>query len=109
MRLIDADEIMHKKKTNYLNAACGHYDAITNTMLIFANESLNTLLEIAPTIDAKPVKHGEWTPDKVNEPTKLFYCSECKGLIELSHYAYKCYYNYCPTCGAEMDGVVTRR
>ena len=50
------------------------------------------------------VKHGEWIPDKVNEPTKFFYCSECKGLIQLSHYAYKCYYNYCPTCGAKMDG-----
>lgn len=48
-------------------------------------------------------KKAVWLTKKEGEPTKLFYCSECGGLIELSRYAYKCYYNYCPTCGAEMN------
>ena len=58
---------------------------------------------IVPKITSTAEKHGKWIPDKMNEPTKLFYCSECKGLIQLGNYACKCYYNYCPTCGAKMD------
>ncbi|MDE5556970.1 MAG: hypothetical protein K2J32_04655 [Ruminococcus sp.] len=109
MRLIDADEFINTTKMGTMLATMCTTNVAKKEILKATFELIKERIGNAPTIDAKPVKHGEWTPDKVNEPTKLFYCSECKGLIELSHYAYKCYYNYCPTCGAEMDGVVTRR
>ena len=51
------------------------------------------------------VKHGNWITGKTDIlPTRLFTCSECRGLVEIAHYAYKCYYNYCPNCGAKMNG-----
>ena len=50
----------------------------------------------------KKGRYGLWlAKDSI---TKEFVCSECKGLVQLNHYVYKCYYNYCPTCGAKMDG-----
>ena len=47
----------------------------------------------APIIEAEPVKHGRWMYP--------FYCSEC-GFEP--YYASDMQYNYCPNCGARMDG-----
>ncbi len=56
-------------------------------------------IEIAPTIEAEPVRHGKWID---LEPTiGLFSCTECEHKILRA----KC--NYCPRCGARMDGDVT--
>jgi hypothetical protein len=53
------------------------------------------IAEIAglPTIEAEPVKHGRWMYP--------FYCSEC-GFTP--YYSSDLTYNYCPNCGARMDG-----
>lgn len=52
-----------------------------------------------PTVDAAPVKHGEWTTiDGISR------CSEC-GYIPLYDNAIDdiFYSDYCPNCGARMD------
>lgn len=57
-----------------------------------------------PTIDAVPVKHGAWV-DVMNEEWCTFdecKCSEC-GVVEYFNKGWK-KYNYCPNCGAKMDG-----
>ena len=56
-----------------------------------------------PSADVQPVKHGRWIAHG-SLPTKQWSCSECKGLVEVSHYCNKCYYDFCPNCGAKMDG-----
>lgn len=58
-----------------------------------------------PAADVQEVKHGEWLKPS-NEPvdSKQWICSECKGLTETAYYYGHCYYNYCPNCGARMDG-----
>ena len=56
-------------------------------------------VERLPVADVSPVKHGHWVKEK---PDVLihWHCSVCKN----------CYYleepnaNYCPNCGAKMDG-----
>ena len=51
-----------------------------------------------PTIDAVPVVHGRWI--KKSDRTKHWHCSNCafvEGIISR-------FYNYCPNCGAKMDG-----
>lgn len=55
------------------------------------------LLDQAPTIE--PVKHGKWfIDDDFDSPNFGRYkCSECG---EWNHDNY----NYCPDCGAKMDG-----
>ena len=62
--------------------------------------------EPAPTADVQEVKHGDWLKPG-NDPidNKQWICSECKGLTETAYYCGHCYYNYCPNCGARMDGV----
>ena len=61
-------------------------------------EWLWTILDI-PAADVVPVKHGHWVKEKSNVLIH-WHCSVCKN----------CYYleepnaNYCPNCGAKMDG-----
>ena len=51
----------------------------------------------------QPVKHGHWKAHG-SLPTNQWSCSECRGLVEVSHYCNECYYDFCPNCGARMDG-----
>ena len=50
---------------------------------------------IIPAVDAVKVKHGRWLP--VDEKNDAFDCSECDAMVVKKH-------NYCPNCGARMDG-----
>lgn len=57
-----------------------------------------------PTIEAEPVRHGEWVhTDKAASWKGKDECSECQyhtaDRVDLS-----CF-NYCPNCGAKMDGL----
>lgn len=49
-------------------------------------------IEIVPAVDAEPVVHGEWKWSHGGQ------CSECG--FHNSNFDY----NYCPNCGAKMDG-----
>ena len=58
-------------------------------------------IEMAPAVDAAPVVHGRWIPAELHKSFGVLRgvkCSVCgeekvgKG------------YNYCPNCGAKMDG-----
>ena len=80
MRLIDADAL--PKYNGYALSA----DNVANAV------------EHAPTIDAKPVRRGRWEYDDISE---LKYCSECYFGKERMD---KRIYNFCPNCGARMDG-----
>lgn len=57
-------------------------------------------VEMAPTIDAVPVVHGEWHIDRTFMPFSTS-CSEC-GCTLFEDGAWE--WNYCPNCGAKMDG-----
>lgn len=85
MRLIDADELIKHKGNCY--DARGH--------LLYAIGTGNILK--APTIEAEPVRHGRWEPYKEAPDWDQKQCSVC-GDISC------CQRNYCPNCGAKMDG-----
>lgn len=104
MRLIDADELIKTTKRGAKFALLFADDDFKINVLRVMRKFIQRSINDAPTITPASAKHGKWTPDKVNEPTKFFYCSACKGLIQIGYYASKCYYNYCPHCGAKMDG-----
>ena len=59
-------------------------------------EWLWAILDI-PTADVAPVRHVEW-----QEIDGIFRCSHCGYSFE--HEGYKHFFNYCPNCGARMDG-----
>ena len=100
MRLIDAKEL--EKKT--LTESC--FDSQTEDVFL-------DLVDSMPTIDAEPVRHGRWVDrygNKYDNP--LYECSECKGKAryrftrdELGReIAEQALDDYCPHCGAKMDG-----
>ena len=47
-----------------------------------------------PAADVEPVRHGHWID---NKHTDTAICSECKRVFTDET-------NYCPNCGAKMDG-----
>ena len=56
-----------------------------------------TIIDEQPTVEAKPVIHGEWIPEKemLRSPYALnYHCSECGKLNYLT--------DFCPHCGADM-------
>jgi len=53
------------------------------------------IVEDAPTIEAEPVRHGQWIPDDY----EYNHCSECGFEHDEPEYVTP----YCPNCGANMD------
>lgn len=53
----------------------------------------------------QPPKTGRWKP-LFGMVGKDFGCSECGAVVTLAYecYKYGCYYDYCPYCGAKMEG-----
>lgn len=61
-------------------------------------DGISTILEMmktAPTVDAVPVVHGEWT-DKDGGIATCSVCGDRWGVWSVM--------KYCPNCGARMDG-----
>ena len=53
----------------------------------------------APAADVAPVRHGRWVPTKAPFMNECEDCSVCGYRTVWGHR-----YNYCPICGAKMDG-----
>ena len=102
MRLIDADalkKLVKEFRDDAPQSSIRRY--VCNVILSMLGDENQT-----PTIEAEPVRHGRWvmtlytTTSKRGRvvSNKKFACSEC------------CYSNgrkrnnYCPNCGARMDG-----
>ena len=62
---------------------------------------LKRMIENAPTVDAVEVVHGKWQERRFicmdNEHQLGYRCSECNLTFDVET-------NYCPNCGAKMDG-----
>lgn len=92
MRLIDADEL----RRQILAFATGCHSEV------LAVDTLMMLLIQATTInpdDCRP--HGRWEwlgPYRYNNDGMIGTCSVCKERLRLFAH------NYCPNCGAKMDG-----
>lgn len=58
----------------------------------------DSIVDSQPTVDAEPVRHGQWI-DRNGAIVAPFWeryeCSECGARSDNS--------NYCPNCGARMD------
>ena len=103
-RLIDADA---------LNAALYHEAFETDTDMQkwdsgcwIRYKMFEQAVKAAPTIEAEPVRHGQWIlPDVCYEDIE---CSVCHAYMPLPiSFDYRPTYKYCPMCGAKMDEVTT--
>lgn len=93
MRPIDADELL---KASRIGKILYFNDTTTDG---YTDVLLAVEVEHAPTIEAEPVRHGEW----IGADSVSLYCSECG---ESSDYKVdgSCKASlYCPHCGAKME------
>lgn len=100
MRPIDADVLYQKTEELEKQAREASRQAITeptqekwNTILAERSAFKYDITQM-PTIDAVPVMHA-----KLVNPNPYGECSICGYLIDIRQE-----YNYCPNCGAKMDG-----
>lgn len=76
---------------------------------VFPNHVKSSVLdaiEFSPTVDAEPVRHGEWEKIRGMAPPEFHgknRCSIC-GNVALQYKWREELSPYCPECGAKMDG-----
>ena len=100
-RLIDADKL--KQHYSWWGGLIGD-DYISE--LVEQKKVFDTIIDVQPTVDAELVRHGSWYKTYDDEG-EAWMCSECceEWAFEEGHpkdVVYGC--NYCPNCGAKMDG-----
>lgn len=88
-RYIDADALTKK-----LGSLMKRYAAQGRTEVAQDYNWVCTVLDAAPTADVEPVVHGHYVIDDDGDAS----CSVCHEEY-LNHTQ-----NYCPNCGAKMDG-----
>jgi len=97
MRLIDADVLIEKIKTDKFTHVRNDYSSGYNDGIFHSGVVADNL----PTVDAVPVRHGKWTREN---NYGIWKCSECGCKVNrvnpLKGNIWN--YNYCPNCGARM-------
>lgn len=69
---------------------------------MISSEEVEEAIKDAPTVDAVEVVHGRWKPVDHDGSWRVDMCSVCHRRM---HYVdYDQPYQYCPNCGAKMDG-----
>lgn len=97
MRLIDADNIQDQLATLILYAA--------GTPEGECVDYAHNLIEAQPTIDAAPVIHAHWIQNKGLFRNPIVKCSHCGNFLDMNGVnAGRGNANFCPNCGARMDG-----
>lgn len=97
VRLIDADELIEE----LIKCESSIYPITSELILGVKSGYRKTIVQVehAPTIDAEPVRHGEWTDTGIEELDLIYSgykCSQC-GFILCGDQT-----KYCPGCGAKM-------
>lgn len=99
-RYIDVDSRITEIRKNYC-AGCENYGGV-RCRSCWVDDAIG-LFEDAPTVDAVPVVHGRW----IIRGGKR-YCSACQKRAcvtrDTDDFWYTVGTDYCPNCGARMDG-----
>lgn len=90
-RLIDADFL----KENLLN----RLSVRSEEYLLAQEKFMWKVINEQPTVDAEPVRHGHWIDCKGSDGKDYRKCSKCLHTQNITGLL-----NYCPICGAKMDG-----
>ena len=97
MRLVDADAFKAEGRELYRQAGWDLRDVHYSQMDVECN------IDMMPTIEAEPIKHGRWEVVYFDNIPTLAYCSRCDQTLRFTRENEKTP-NYCPNCGAKMDG-----
>ena len=94
-RLIDADALLKKQYNSSPLKALQFVEMVVDVRDI----------EDAPTVDAVEVVHGRWQIITDDYDCEMMCCSVCKAeFYDGDNDTVDCLHNYCPNCGAKMDG-----
>lgn len=74
---------------------CIREDSMRIAALIEENKALHQDVRRLTAVEVAPVVHGAWKPDP--HCYNVFHCSACDSPFWWKR-------NYCPNCGAKMDG-----
>ena len=95
-RYIDANALQEQLERKKAGIANQRYTEGWNDCMM----RVKSMVSKAPAADVAPVVHGQWETSS-DRPDSLI-CSVCKcGFDMWKHDPH----NYCPSCGAKMDGV----
>ena len=101
MKLIDADVLPslfdeeYKKTMKLISEGESHLDNLAEGF----TEAHQVILK-QPTIEAEPVRHGEW----LHLEHMKYRCSACERACYVATIMNEPSFEYCPHCGAKMDG-----
>lgn len=95
MRLIDADKI---RVELWMAGVNEEVDGERGVWVRY--KKIEQIFDNAPTVD--PIRHGEWIGTELDGyfVSRVLKCSVCGCLVEDDEPTW----NYCPNCGAKMDG-----
>lgn len=101
MRLIDADKLKERfyQEQNYYEDCNNDYEEGRFDGIQVAIDEIVD----APTVERR--KHGHWEPFININGEKTYRCSTCQNEAPHDLYGYFELTNYCPHCGAKMEGV----
>ena len=104
-RLIDANALM--EQVNNLCSDGSENWIGTDNISYISHADVADIISDAPTVDAVEVVHGRWE-DRENPQWRAYdirHCSICGWYIAKNNLRKKdLHWNYCPNCGAKMDG-----
>ena len=89
MRLIDADALAKFIDYGHLN---------NPNEKLYSENDIREMIDMMPTIDAVPVRHGKWIGYAGTVGAE---CSLCRKWLDVLQGTAEM--NYCPNCGARMD------
>lgn len=97
-RYIDVEPLEDKLKE--------HIKKTESELMLGALSTFLRVLDITPTADVAPVRHGHW--QITDAYPHNVYCSECYTKYAQTHWAVwddgSLPRRFCPNCGARMDG-----
>lgn len=100
-RLIDADAFLEALENADADVCETYPDFYCDWG--FSQKAIEDLLLNIPTMEAKPVVHGEWLDAPyVYFGAKRYVCSECKDSEFWEDRFVIVKENFCPNCGADM-------
>jgi len=101
---ISRDLALRQLNATCLATDCDNYNGVRCRACAYADAM--DFIDAIPSADVQPVKHGRWLPSDscitaAYGTIHCQICSECGAdLMEDSDYDY----DFCPVCGARMDG-----
>ena len=108
--LVDAKKLVENFRLKKIDDVFPNWQELsctTKVALSMLTRKYREIILSAPIVDAVEVVHGRWIEKKLDDFRMWeLRCSEC-GWVGISNYdAYDEPYdfNYCPNCGAKMDG-----